>query len=96
MVVELKMSAISDVFNELLFGSGAWIGLIIVLVLCFGASYGLKHGSGIVFAIILVFLGIEYLNHVSVDSNFMWSVVICFISACFVTYQAITELRKGK
>jgi len=86
------MSEITEVFNELLFGSGAWIGLIIILVLCLGASYKIKY-SGILFAIILLFLGFEYLNHISVSENFMWSVVICFISVIFLVYHSIDEMR---
>jgi len=86
------MSAISDVFNELLFGAGSWIGLTILLLLCIGGSLSLKY-SGSIFGLILLFLGIQYLNNVPVDSNFIWSVILCWISAIFVFLNLAREIK---
>ena len=87
------MTAISDVFNELLYGSGAWIGLVILLVLCIGGSFAFKYG-GTIFGIVLIFLGLLYLENVAVNDNFLWSVVLCWISALYCFFHVATEVKK--
>lgn len=87
------MSGIEEVFTELLFGSGAWIGLTILLILCISGTLLHKY-AGVFFGLILIFLGIEYLNNVNVTSNFYWSVLICWFSALFCFLRVVGEVRK--
>lgn len=95
MVMELKkkMSGIDDVFNALLFGSGSWLGLIIIVsIIVTVALLSKNRVANIIFAIISIFMGIEYFTHVSASSNFMWSGIVMFVLAVFLGYGAI----KGK
>lgn len=87
------MGAEADLFNELLFGAGAWIGLSILVALSIVIAEFTKYG-GLIFIIIDLFLGIEYLTNVSVNSNFMWSGIIMFLVAILVAYITIDGLRE--
>lgn len=87
------MSAIEEVFNELLFGSGAWLGLIIILVLLFGGTKANKY-LGVAFIPVSLFLGIMYFDNVSTSENFMWAGVIMFISTILLVYNTSVEFRK--
>lgn len=87
------MSGIEEVFNELLFGSGAWLGLIIILVLIIGASERSKY-AGVCFIPVSLFIGIMYFDNVAVNENFMWAGVIMFIETIVIVYMTIGKFRK--
>lgn len=76
-------SEIAEVFNELLFGSGFWLGLIFILAVAIGISYKYKY-SGILFEVVLFFMGIEYYDNIAVDDNKMWGVILCFLGMIFL------------
>lgn len=84
------MSAIDDVFNALLFGSGSWLGLIIIIAVIISVALGTRKKVGsMIFIPVTVFMAIEYLNNVSVNSKFMWSAVIMFILTMFLLWGSI-------
>jgi len=64
-----------EFFQELMYGSGAWIGLIIILGISLLVVAKVKYSSA-PFAIIFLFLGIFYLNNVAADADFIWAVLI--------------------
>ena len=76
------MSEIVEFFNELMFGSGAWFGLILIVSIALLVSYKAKYSS-LIFIMILVFMGLNYWEEmggkISVTSNFMWAIIIDFI-----------------
>lgn len=71
-----------EFFNELLFGSGAWIGLILILSIALLVSYKAKYSS-IIFMMILIMLNWEYWGEVGdkilESSVFMWSIIISYM-----------------
>lgn len=86
------MSTFEALFEQLLFGDGAWIGLILILAICFLVSYKVKY-SGVVFSFVLLFLSIEYYGEISASSNFMWSFVLCLISMVFCGWSTLKDVR---
>jgi len=74
-MIGVVLSAYADLFKELLFGEGAWLGLILILMLILILVTVVKYSSLITFPI-LVFLGIMYLNNVPANSYFMYSALI--------------------
>lgn len=80
------MSAASDIFYELLFGSGAWIGLILILSIAFLVGARNKYVN-LLFIPILAFFGLLYLDNVAASANFMWSAVFCFIGSGLLVIQ---------
>ncbi len=73
------MSEISDLFNELLFGAGAWIGLPILIAVAFIVSSQYKHAS-LPFILIFVFLGFENATRIAdiYGSMNVWFMLICW------------------
>jgi len=87
------MSAeITEVFEELLFGSGAWIGLIIILAIMLPLSVKLKYSSAI-WIIVMIFLEIEYYNNISRSSNFMWAIIISLMAIAFFAYRLYEDVK---
>jgi len=90
MVVEIMAGEFQELFNELLYGSGAWIGFLIILSIILLVSVSVKH-SGIIFIPICIFIGIFYLDNVAVNSNFMWSAIIMFLLPFFLFFRLMKE-----
>ncbi len=74
------MSEITDLFNELLFGAGAWLGLPIIIALAFIVSSQYKHAS-LPFIVFFLFLGIENLTRITNESMNAWFALICWVVA---------------
>jgi len=87
------MSAeITKVFNELLFGSGAWIGLIIILAIMLPLSVKIKYSS-VIWIIVMIFLEIEYYNNIARSSNFMWAIIISLMAIGFFAYRIYEDVK---
>lgn len=69
-------------FSELFFGTGAWLGLLIVISIIFIVTAKEKL-SGIVFLPITVLMAINYFNNVPSNSDFMWSGVIMLLMTVY-------------
>lgn len=76
------LTASTDFFNELFFGQGAWLGLIIILGIMFLIAIKVKY-FGLIAFVATLFLGIQYFNEVSTSSNLMWCGVLCFVCLPF-------------
>ena len=83
------MSEIVEFFNELMFGSGAWFGIILVLGICFLVAYKAKFSS-IPFMMILIFMGYQYLEEIggkiSVENSFCWAFLISMMGVVILGY----------
>lgn len=82
-----------EFFEELLFGSGAWLGLILIVSIAFLVVSQVKYSS-VFFAVIFLFLGIFYLEEVSSMSNFIWAVVIVWFMIPVLVLSDITRHRR--
>ena len=67
-----------DFFTELLFGAGAWIGILLILAIEVGLLLKWKY-SGVLLLPVTLLLGIDYLTR-----NLAWQSIIMFVSAIFV------------
>lgn len=93
MVGGLSLSAIAELFNELLFGSGFWIGFIIISAFSIGISYKYKY-TATIFAIVLFFMALQYWDNIAVDSNYMWGAVLCFVEMLFLAIRLYSDFDK--
>jgi len=84
----MVLGLFEDLFYQLFFGSGAWLGLIGMLAVMFAVSAFVKYIGGI-FAVIAVFMGILYFQNVVSNDMFMWSGIIMWLSAIFLLYIGI-------
>ena len=83
------MSEIVEFFNELMFGSGAWYGLILTLSIALLVSYKAKFSS-LIFILILTFMGFRYLEEIggmiSVENSFCWAFIINCLGVVILGY----------
>lgn len=87
------MAEAQEFFTELMFGSGAWLGLLLIVAIMVLVTAKTKIG-GLPMLIIGIFMGIEYFNNVSVSSNFFWSAIIMFlISPLLALYSAYRMVK---
>jgi len=67
-----------DFFNELFFGSGSWLGVLLLLAFVVGTLMRWKY-SGVLLVPVTVFLAIDYLNH-----DLGWQSIIMFVTSVFI------------
>jgi len=79
-----------EFFQELLYGEGAFLGLILILTILILVNYKYKN-SGILFIPIAIMMGIQYLNNISTSSNFMWCAIIMFLAVPFLLYRMVEK-----
>jgi len=85
-----------ELFEELLFGvesGGIIVGLGLILSIAFLVTWKVKY-AGVLWILLLLFLGIEYAERISGSSRYMWSVVICFVSSLFCVYQVVEDVKE--
>lgn len=86
-VDETATGTVQAILAELFYGSGSWLGLLILMVfivsLCLAQRYW-----GLLMLPVTVYLGIDYL----VYPTLMWNAIIMFITSVFVI---INVFRKG-
>jgi hypothetical protein len=85
MVDLYTLTTFGDFFDELLYGSGAWIGLILIIALILLVTVKVKYSSAL-FIPICVFLGLFYLDNVSENSDFIYSVFIIWAMIPFLLF----------
>jgi len=87
------MSEIETLFFELLFGSGAFIGLTLLIAAALIVAVAVKYSS-IIFMILFAFLSWEYFKNISPTSLNAWYFLISLIVALFLgvkLYEDITH-----
>jgi len=76
--------AIEEIFNELFFGSGGWLGLLLLLTII--VLLGIKSKVlAVLFIPLSIFLGITYLQNVDPSSNLMWGGILMFLATVLLT-----------
>lgn len=90
-----------EFFEELLFGSGAWLGLMLILAIGFIVASTVKY-SGLVFILIYIFMFFEYFDEmgglIAVSSTFMWACIIDLVAVALMGVMfyksVVTEKRR--
>jgi len=67
-----------DFFFELLYGTGSWFGILILLAFIGGMLMRWKY-SGVLLFPVSIFLAIEYLN-----KDLGWQSLIMFVTSIFI------------
>lgn len=79
-----------EFFTALLFGSGSWIGLILIMALVLLLALAVKYSS-IILVPFQCFLIILYLTEISSSSIAMWSGFLMF---CSIILTLIIEVKR--
>jgi len=80
------LSSIALVLDELFYGSGSWLGILLLLILIIGISLKEKY-AGLLMLPVTVFIGLDYLSE-----NMLWHMIIMFTASAFVV---LNIFRKG-
>ncbi len=72
------MTAIDDVFESLLFGTGSYLGLILISIMLIGLFLRWKETAVISIPVFFIF-GIQYLQH-----DLAYQAAIAFIGGTFI------------
>lgn len=86
------MSEASAVFTELFFGSGKWLGLIVIMGLILALCWRKKEAS-FIFTPITILWGLEYLETVELDDPFFYAAIVFMFLPVFIV---IDYLRGNK
>lgn len=78
------MSDVEQAFTELFYGSGSWLGLLLLLAIIMVLATSKKY-LGLVMIPVTVFLGISYLSY----SELMWHSIIMFLSSIFIVISIV-------
>jgi hypothetical protein len=83
----------TEFFQQLLFGTGAWLGAILIVSIIVIVTVK-NRLSGAIFMPICIFLGIQYFNTVSSSSDLMWIGILMFIMAIYSLSMLISGIKK--
>lgn len=72
------MSSIALAFQELFYGAGAWLGLLLLLAIIIVLSVRVRY-AGLLTLPICIFLGIDYLTN-----DLLWNALIMFFASIFI------------
>lgn len=87
------MSAtLQNLLNEFFFGSGFWLGFLIISAFAIGLSYKFKF-SGVIFELVLFFFALEYLENIAVDSSYMWGAILCFVEMILISVKLYSDVH---
>ncbi|MDH7607711.1 MAG: hypothetical protein QHH12_08180 [Candidatus Bathyarchaeota archaeon] len=81
------VDAINGAFEALFFGTGSWLGLLLLLSICVGLLTMWKW-SGILLLPVTIFLGIEYLNR-----DMAWHAMIIFFTSIFILFFMVKQYK---
>lgn len=77
-----------EFFDELLYGTGSWIGITLMLAIFLAMLVKWKY-SGVLFLPITILMGIDYLNQ-----DLDWQAIIMFLSSIFILLYLIKDLKR--
>jgi hypothetical protein len=83
------MSDIELVFTELFYGSGIWLGLLIILSIVVALSYKSRYAGALCLPV-TVFMGIDYITNY-VDQYQLWASLIMFSASLFLVLHIATN-----
>jgi uncharacterized RDD family membrane protein YckC len=90
----IRLGVIDDFFNALLFGSGSWIGLLLIILLVSILAMMRKYSGKAIGLIVCGFLAVEYLGRTNVTPELAWHSFIMFVSAIFLVLGLLHDARK--
>lgn len=74
------MTAWSDFFNELIFGSGSWVGFVLIIsvmvLVCLKAKV-----LGLVFCLVSTLISIYCFGNIAVNDSMLWVAVLYSVMA---------------
>lgn len=83
-------TAVNQALEALFFGSGSWLGLLLMLGFCFGLQMGFRYLGALLIPIMILF-GLEY-----IANGLGWHALIMFFGAIIVMLIMSKQFQGGK
>lgn len=77
-------------FEELMFGDGRFLALLLIILLVVAITV-FKKWAGILTVPVVLFLGTQYLSQVQTDGDFVWFAVACFLLIVYTVWEAVRD-----
>jgi hypothetical protein len=85
-------SEASTWFDEMLFGTGFWLFIIIILAIVFSVVWVVPY-SGAIFLPVCVFLAIEYFSKIETSSIHMWGAIMMLFASVYIIIVMTMKIR---
>lgn len=82
-------------FESLFFGTGAWLGLLLFMILCV-ALVAISKYCVVFVVIIAIMMEVEYFTRLDIYGNYVWHMLILMFFALFTTIAALTGKLERK
>lgn len=92
LICPVKADAQAD-FESLFFGNGAWLGLLLFMIVCV-ALVAISKYTAVFVVIIIVMMEVEYYNRLNKYGNHIWKMIILLFFALFVCLVALLDKRR--
>lgn len=92
LISPVKASAEQD-FESLFFGTGAWLGMLLFMIVCV-VLVAISKYSAVFVVMIIIFFEVEYYNRLNIYGNHVWKMIILLFFGLFVCIAALT--KKGR
>lgn len=86
------MSSIEQTFYELFYGSGIWLGILLLLAIVTGLSMRFKY-AGLLCLPVTIFIGIDYITNSGGNQNLLWASIIMFFTSIFLVINLMRESK---
>ena len=93
-IIILALASADQDFESLFFGTGAWLGLLLFMIVCV-ALVAISKYTAVFVVIIVVMFEVEYYNRLDEYGNHVWKMVILLFFALSVCITAIMDKRRG-
>ena len=80
-------------FNQLFYGTGKWLTLIIMMAIIIAVCSKFPLG-GTLFLPITIFLGFDYLRNVPSSNDFIWGALMMICTSIFILVMAIRKAMR--
>jgi len=92
-LIILALASAEQDFESLFFGTGAWLGLLLFMIVCVALVAISKYCSVFVIIIIIMF-EVEYYTRLDDYGNHVWKMIILLFFALFVCITALVDKRR--
>lgn len=76
-------------FESLFFGTGAWLGLLLFMIVCV-ALVAISKYTVVFVVIIVIMMEVEYYARLDIYGNYVWHMIILMFFALFMCIASLT------
>ncbi len=79
----MSLTIVDQAFESLFYGSGAWFGMLLFIILCVGLVKKWKYSGALIVPIIIA-MEVTYYDRLDASGNYIWHMIILLVLAIFI------------